>query len=731
MASSGDIKAGGASVRISVDEAPLVQGLKNAEARLKAFGQSAAMLGAKLGAIGLSLGAGLVGAAKQFADTGGMLDDLSQRTGDTVENLSAIGYAAKQSGSGLGELEGGLSKMSGVIAGAIAGEKASIKLLNDLGLSAGKLKGKLPTEQLEIFADKISQVTDTDTKNDMVKAIFGKSGTMLIPLLNEGSAGIEKLKARAKELGLVMSSEDAAGAAAFGDALDNLYDSLGGVVSKIGGAVAPILTSLADQITNVVASVSKFVSENKRLVIGVGIGATGLIALGAAISGIGLVSYVAGAAVGVLSGAIGVGYAIACGVATTATAIYNAGVVAMAVVSNISAIATGLLTSAMATLGATVAVLTSPLTLSVAAIAAVGAAAIHAMGGFTAFGQAMRSSLAGASALFSGLAATAKETFGGIADAVASGNIQGAIDILWAGVKVAWQQGADAVKATWDAAMIYVRGALDSTVNGLGGIWAGFQTAFTIGITTIEGAFDTAVSYIKGAWASGMAILSAGLDKFITFSTKSLAEIGFKARELKVAISPIFGKAAAYENINNDRQKLAKKLEDEAAKRAKDRQTGIDTAFDSKGLEKRSQLRNNRVAASGDTRAADAEFRKRQEERQKELEGLGKSSEKLAQLKEELAGLVAKASESTLPPGDKIKEGQKAADEASKVASEMKSPAAAVRGSAEAASAAVRAVGGRSDPQLEQLKKSNENLKAIGKAIKDGNKNKVTFKEKT
>ena len=200
---------------------------------------------------------------KSFADTGSALDDMSQRTGDTASNLSAIGYAAKQSGSDLESLEGGLSKMSGTIAGAIAGEKASVKLLDDLGLKASDLECKLPIEQLAMFADKIAGISDNDTKIDMVKSIFGKSGTALIPLLNEGSAGIGALTAEAEKLGLVMSDKDASAAAALGDSFDKLTGAAGAIVTKIGGALAPALSGIADYLTEVAAAVGKFVCENQ------------------------------------------------------------------------------------------------------------------------------------------------------------------------------------------------------------------------------------------------------------------------------------------------------------------------------------------------------------------------------------------------------------------------------------------------------------------------------------
>ncbi len=404
MAKASDVNAGGASVRIGTDDAGYMAGLTRAEKRLKAFGANAVAIGTKLAGLGIGLGTGLIAAAKSFSDAGSMLDDMSQRTGDTVENLSAIGYAARQSGAGLEELEAGFGKMSGTIAGAIAGEKASVDLLSKLGLTADDLKGKLPTEQLQILADKLKGISDNDTKIDLVKSIFGKSGTSLIPLLNEGSEGIDKLMQEAQRLGLVMGSEDAAAAAAMGDAMDKLWDTLGGLVNTIGSALAPALTDVLTMITDNVAAASKWISENKGLVIGLGLVAAAATALGIALAGVGVVATVTGALLG--------------------------GV------------------------GALIGALLSPLGLVIAA----GAGLIYAFYSWTDAGKEMTSVLGEA---FKWLSETAKKTFGGISDALAAGNIKLAVKVLWAGIKVAWQGGIDGINSMWVTAVETMKGVFD------------------------------------------------------------------------------------------------------------------------------------------------------------------------------------------------------------------------------------------------------------------------------
>lgn len=691
---SSDVVAGGASVRVGGDDSPFRGMLTSAEKRLKAFGANAMSIGAQLSGLGIGLAVGLVGAAKSFADTGSMLDDMAQRTGDTAENLSAIGYAAQMSGSSIETLEGGLSKMSGTIAGAIAGEKTAVKLLSDLGLKASDLNGKLPTDQLQIFAEKISQISNNDTKIDMVKAIFGKSGTQLIPLLNSGADGIEELRKEAERLGLVMSTEDAQAAASFGDALDNLTGSAGSIITKIGGALAPALTGIANYLTDAVASISKFIGENKALVSGIGVATVAVIAAGAAIVGIGAVSYVAGAGLAALSAVIGGAYTIACGIATTATSL----------------------------LAGSIAVLGSPLALAVGLVAALGAGVLALGGGFDSFGETVSSVMSSSMGLLDGLLSTAQTTFGGIADAISSGNIQGAIDILWAGVKLAWQQGSDGIKGAWDATMIYLSGAMDSMYMGVTKIWSALSTAWVIVTTGIEGAWDTLSTNMQGGWVTVINGIKGGIDSFLTAISNAFAEVLLKIREARVAMAIFLSasaKTAAYANIEVDRKAGKAKSDKEFKARADARQKEIDAAFDKTGLEQRRQERNNRIAASGDTSQQDAAFKERQAARQSQLNNIGKPSEEVIKLQDELAALVEQtaiaAEWARANAANDLQNGADVTASANQAATDMKSPAAAARGSAEAASTIIRSMGAQRNPNAGLEAKADKQIGLLKK----------------
>ncbi|MFM7836229.1 MAG: hypothetical protein ACKPJD_30910, partial [Planctomycetaceae bacterium] len=207
-----------AFVELFADDTKLVRGLRAAERRLKAFGESVQSIGKKTMGLGAAIVGPIVAAAAAFNEAGSRLDDMSQRTGISVEALSELGYAAQLSGSDLETLEGGVRKMQKFLASAAEGSAGATQALAALGLTVAELQGLSPDQQFEKLADRIAKISDPAMRTAAAMEIFGKTGTNLLPLMQNGAAGIQAFRQEAQQLGLVMSTEDAQAAAAFGDA---------------------------------------------------------------------------------------------------------------------------------------------------------------------------------------------------------------------------------------------------------------------------------------------------------------------------------------------------------------------------------------------------------------------------------------------------------------------------------------------------------------------------------
>ncbi|NLW87478.1 MAG: phage tail tape measure protein, partial [Planctomycetes bacterium] len=406
MATAQGIRAGRAFVELFADDSKLVRGLRAAERKLKAFGDGVRNLGLKMVGVGSAILAPLAGAAKSFADMGSRMWDMAKRTGVSVEALSALGYAAEQSGAGMEAFENGIRRMQRTIYDAGRGLSTATDALADLGLTTQDMEGLSPEAQFRLLADRLDKIEDPSRKAAIAMTIFGRSGTQLLPMLEGGAAALDAYEQHARKLGLVMSTEDAAAADAFGDALDDLWKTLKMSVFTIGSALAPTLKMVAEKITYVVTVVSAWIKQNQQIVVTVLRVAAVVVAVGFALAVLGTIISGLGTILGVL----------------------------ITVVTTVVAV--------LKVLAAVIAFLISPIGLVIAAVAALGAYLVYA----TDIGA---KALAWLGDRFNVLKEDALSAYQGIADALAAGDISLAVKILWLTIKMEWTRGVNFLEKAW------------------------------------------------------------------------------------------------------------------------------------------------------------------------------------------------------------------------------------------------------------------------------------------
>lgn len=475
MPSASNIRAGAAYIEIYAKDHRLVKGLNAASDKLKAFGAGITSVGKRLSLLGAGLTAPLVASAKVFADMGSDLLDMSQRTGVSVEALSELGYAAEQTGTDMATLEAGLRRMQRTILDASDGMASAVDALTHLGLSVDQLQGLSPEDQFKLIADRLSQVEDATMRAGLAMVLLGRSGTRLLPLFHDGAQGIEELQQQARELGLTISTADAAAAEALGDQLATLWTVVKRGVFAIGSALEPLLSQLADTLTRVATTISAWISENRGLVVSIfkmGVGAlaagAALIILGTAIAGLG---------------------AVLGGIATLIT---TAG-------------------AAVGTLGTILASLLSPIGLVITGVGSLAAYIINATG-------AGGAALAWLGDQFGVLKETALAAWQGIGAALAAGDLAQAAKIVWLTLKLEWQRGINFLTETWigfkDVFMSIWQGAVFGAARLMTHAWAALQIGW---VETIDGLAD--------AWDLFIGALMKGWNHFAGYFQKVWARI--------------------------------------------------------------------------------------------------------------------------------------------------------------------------------------------------------------
>jgi hypothetical protein len=176
------------------------------------------------------------------------LDEMSQKVGLSVEQLSRLKYAAEISGVPIDALKTGLQKLSQSMGQIASGEttSAAARSFAALGIAVTDSNGRMRDTQAVILdlADKFAGFRDNASKTALAMNIFGKSGAEIIPFLNAGRDGIAKLSDEADRFGITLSTKTAKGAGELNEALDKLTAISGGKFNRFLEKIMPQLVQL-------------------------------------------------------------------------------------------------------------------------------------------------------------------------------------------------------------------------------------------------------------------------------------------------------------------------------------------------------------------------------------------------------------------------------------------------------------------------------------------------------
>ena len=254
---------------------------------LSTFGRGVMAYGSKMMAFaGMGL-AGVTYVTKRFIDLGDALNKMSARTGATVEWLSAMSFGAERSGATIEALEQAIRKLNKAIAEAQNGNRTPYEVFRRLRIdpSSMEFRNMDAGAQFELVARRLNEVQSQAEKTRLAMALFEESGTMLLPLLGD----IDKLKAKARELGIIMTKEQADTAAALLDAWTNLKYQLNAIFMSLGEAIAPALKQVVTWLSKMVKPIQSFVNEHRELFIMLAKGLALFLVLGGAIATVGAI----------------------------------------------------------------------------------------------------------------------------------------------------------------------------------------------------------------------------------------------------------------------------------------------------------------------------------------------------------------------------------------------------------------------------------------------------------
>jgi len=267
----------------------LVDGMNSIKQQVAGFAAGLTGIGSALTGIGGGIAAAfavdkIAAFASSMAELGEKTAIASQILGIPTEAIGALGLVAQAGGTDLDSLVNAFSRMSKNLAVESTQTESALAAL---GLSLQSFKSLTPEQQLETLAQKFSQSADGAGKDAIAIALFGRAGRQLIPLFNEGAAGIQKWTEEADRFGISLSgptvdamlqmraAQISMGAAMEGAGIQvfmEFQSSMRGVVDEItdlaaaftqamqsGGMLKDIMTALGFSAQVVVSAISMII----------------------------------------------------------------------------------------------------------------------------------------------------------------------------------------------------------------------------------------------------------------------------------------------------------------------------------------------------------------------------------------------------------------------------------------------------------------------------------------
>jgi hypothetical protein len=353
--------------------------------------------------------------------------------------------------------------------------------------------------------------------------------------------------------------------------------SLVSLGEAVGSAVAPAGVGASNAIAGMAEAAARFVRENGELV-------RQVLAVGAALVGVGTLLFTFGKGLSIVSGIAG-----------------SIGPSIMSLAKIIATVA-----------GALITIATSGPVLAIAAV--LGGIAVAARVAGVDLGKmadSLRGSFDGpindAKALLADLGETTSTTITGVYNSIAAGDIAGAIDILWSGVQAAWLRGQAAIMGVIDPWVSLIQNTFDNFTTTIVNKWDTFQTESTAAVRIIAAVllgafdnlkngvlatFDTILAGIKIAWVriqdymtgatdTQQKIEKIGEEVNANARDRGKSKLGMKKRLEDAAISNQLYEGASISRQTKNRQDSNDRIfgrEDANRQRAADRMAAVTEA---------------------------------------------------------------------------------------------------------------------------------------------------------
>jgi hypothetical protein len=189
-------------------------------------------------------------------------------TGTSKSNTEIAAYRAQIDQLAQSGAPGAAKQMAALstkIASAQAsGEKARLTL-QQLGVPLDSISKGNTGQVLGKIADAFQKIKDPAERSALAQQLFGRAGQQLLPILMEGSTGIDKLLAKQKEYGNYLTNDSLKANRKAIEQQRELDTALSGVKVQLGQALLPVLVTFSKMLIAVARFIRPVTSNAKAL----------------------------------------------------------------------------------------------------------------------------------------------------------------------------------------------------------------------------------------------------------------------------------------------------------------------------------------------------------------------------------------------------------------------------------------------------------------------------------
>lgn len=221
--------------------------------------------------IGLVGGAALVRGFGHFilqqVELADAVGDTADRIGIGIEALQELRFVGQDVGVSMEGVDGALARLARGSAEAAKGQGEAKDAFAEMGVQLKDSSGNLRSvdDILNQVADGLGNAKSDADRLRLGFAVFGREGSKFAATMKNGSAGVEEMRQKARELGGVLSKEQVDAADKADKAINAFALALGGLKHQIATEVIPALTQGLGKLTRWVAVAREVVGNSNIL----------------------------------------------------------------------------------------------------------------------------------------------------------------------------------------------------------------------------------------------------------------------------------------------------------------------------------------------------------------------------------------------------------------------------------------------------------------------------------